>query len=114
MSLFQCDNCGCVENTALAWQGFSNGWEEEFDWTGLEHLEGKQLCSACGPSKFIDGDDSGKGKWHGEFSRVYLVKGDWFTNEKGNLEHKETGSEDYMSYVHPLMSTEVKQGDNND
>jgi hypothetical protein len=50
MSLFQCQNCGCVENTALSSQGFR--WIELFDWTGIEvRRSNLLLCSACGPSK---------------------------------------------------------------
>lgn len=39
MSLFQCENCGCVENTALSSQGF-NGFFENYT-TGHMHLKGK-------------------------------------------------------------------------
>jgi hypothetical protein len=46
MSLFVCDECGCVENTAL-----SLFWVRE---------DGPALCSHCDPK--IDG-------WHGMFDR---------------------------------------------
>ena len=35
MSLFQCDNCGCRENTALVpFAGIGEVWADRFDWTG--------------------------------------------------------------------------------
>jgi len=84
MSLFQCDNCGCKENTALA---CTYSWicPEAYDWTGMETRRGQKLCSACLPTKFEDGTDSGHGKWHGEFERVYLEKGQYHTDLQGNL-----------------------------
>lgn len=99
MSLFQCERCGCVENTALAAQGFKMRIMQEcFDWTGIEDRQNKLLCSACGPSRYRDGQPSRFGKWHEKFDRVFLPKDKFFTNSVGNLEHKETGSEDYRQY----------------
>lgn len=48
MSLFVCDKCDCVENTALCWYA--------------THLIEKTplLCSACDPEI---------AKWHGEFDQ---------------------------------------------
>ena len=45
MSLFQCINCGCVENTATCRY-----------WLNM----GKHICSECDPKV---------GKWHGEFCK---------------------------------------------
>lgn len=101
MSLFQCEHCGCVENTALACQGFKmvNDW---YDWTGIEDRKGKLLCSACGPTVGSDGYETQFGKWHDHFERVFLPKGQFKTNNVGNLEHIETGSDDYRLYrVYP-------------
>lgn len=86
MSLFQCQNCGCKENTALADQGCDGYAEEFFDWAGLEDRKGKKLCSACAPPKYSDGSPSGLGKWHGEFDRVFLPMGAYRTGRDGNLE----------------------------
>ncbi len=97
MSLFQCEVCGCVENTACSFQGI-RPMQKEFDFTGIEERRGKLLCSGCAPSKFDDGKDSGLGKWHGEFNRTFLPLGMFKTNRVGNLEHKETGEEDYWKY----------------
>ena len=44
MSLFKCEKCGCVENTALSTYWFSE----------------KKLCSECDPRI---------GKWHGRFKK---------------------------------------------
>lgn len=97
MSLFQCENCGCCENTALSFQGF-RGIESSFDWTGIEHLRGKKICSACGPSKYRDGTPAETGVWHGQFDRVFLPMGMFTTNKVGNLAHKDTGDENYRDY----------------
>lgn len=97
MSLFQCENCGCCENTALTNQGYPGGHTADcFDWSYAPEFKGKQLCSACSPAKYSDGTTSRKGgKWHGQFDRVFLPKGEFFTNKRGNLEQSATGSEDY-------------------
>ncbi len=97
MSLFQCEVCGCVENTACSFQGIKP-MEDSFDFTGIEERKGKLLCSACAPSKFNGGKDNGLGKWHGKFNRTFLPLGMFKTNRVGNLEHIETGEEDYLKY----------------
>jgi len=90
MSLIQCENCGCVENTALTsccmWGPPS--LQDIFNWEGKEHLKGKKLCSACAPEKFTDGTDTDLGKWHDEFERKFLPLGEFETDEVGNLRHK--------------------------
>lgn len=90
MSLFQCENCGCVENTALSCNGLQD-ISEWFDWTGIEDRRGMRLCSACAPTKNEDGTASGLGVWHNQFERRYLEKGMYITNRDGNLAHKITG-----------------------
>lgn len=97
MSLFQCENCGCCENTALSFQGIS-GIADWFQWSGIEEREGKMLCSACAPTLFEDGSPSGMGEWHHEFKRVFLPKGEFMTNKEGNLEHIATGSTDFYMF----------------
>ena len=99
MSLFQCQRCGCVENTALSRQGCNGYAERFFDWTGRELSKGLKLCSACAPDKMVDGAASKLGTWHGEFKRVYLPMGEFETNEVGNLRHKVTGDCDYRKYA---------------
>jgi len=87
--LFQCQHCGCKENTALASQGCDGYAVTFFDWTGLEDRRGKKICSACAPTKFNDGTPSGLGKWHGVFPREFLEMGIYRTDRQGNLERIE-------------------------
>lgn len=97
MSLYQCEVCGCCENTALAAQGFT--WLADcFDWSYAPEREGKRLCSACGPAKYRDGKPTKFGKWHDQFERVFLPLGMFVTNCRGNLAHHETGDEDFRKY----------------
>ena len=99
MSLIQCENCGCLDNTALT--SMTSKWRPDiFDWAGIEDRTGKQLCCVCLPAKFSDGTSVEKaGVWHNKFDRIFLEKGKWFTNTEGNLEHKETGETDYRKYA---------------
>lgn len=99
MSLFQCQHCGCRENTALAAQGCDGYAESFFDWTGLEDRKGKKLCSVCAPTKYANGSDSGHGEWHGRFPRIFLPMGMFRTARNGNLEHIETGDQDVQKYA---------------
>lgn len=97
VSLFQCEHCGCVENTALSLQGFK--WVEWFDWTGIEDRRGMKLCSACGPPKTLIGNDSGGGTWHGEFERIFLPMKMFRTEPGVGLAHVETGDSDYRKHA---------------
>ena len=99
MSLFQCEHCGCVENTACALQGVKPLDDGDFDFAGIEDRKNKLLCSACAPDRFMDGSVTTLGRWHGEFKRTYLPMGMFKTNRVGNLEHIETGDEDYRKYA---------------
>lgn len=97
MSLYQCEVCGCCENTALAAQGFT--WMADlFDWSYAPEREGKRLCSACGPVMYRDRTPTKYGKWHDQFERVFLPLGMFVTNCRGNLAHHETGDEDFRKY----------------
>lgn len=89
MSIYQCDECGCAENTALGWYHCRNKSERML---GAEFKNGTKLCSACSPSSFADGSNYSKGgEWHNEFIRTFLPHDTCFTNRGGNLEHKESG-----------------------
>lgn len=94
MSLFQCQVCGCAENTACASQGFIGYFEKLFDWSYAPERKGLRLCSVCGPIKYSKGEDTEYGKWHNRFPRHFLPKDEFFTNGQGNLEHLATGSTD--------------------
>jgi hypothetical protein len=48
MSLFRCEECGCVENTACS--NYASAWSREE----------RKLCSECDPKI---------GKWHGMFEK---------------------------------------------
>jgi hypothetical protein len=98
MSLFQCENCGCCENTALSCQGFKF-IAESFDWSYAPEREGLNLCSACGPISYKTERPTKYGKWHEEFERVFLPMGEFHTNRVGNLEHTATGSEDFRGFA---------------
>jgi hypothetical protein len=99
MSLFQCEHCGCCENTALGRYWGAGVHDEFFDWVGIEGREGKKLCSACGPSAYRGGEPTRFGKWHGQFDRVFLPKGQFKTNQRSNLEHIATGDEDFRKFA---------------
>jgi hypothetical protein len=99
VSLFQCQNCGCCDNTALAFQGCDGYAVSFFDWSGLEDRKGKKLCSACGPTKYADGSPTDLGVWHGKFKRTFLPMGAFRTAQNGNLEHIETGSQDFHQFA---------------
>ena len=98
MSLFQCESCGCAENTACSDQGFM--LVTIYDWSGLEELKGKQLCCVCGPTKLSSGKSSGyNNEWHNYFPRIFLPKGQFVTSDIGNLAHIDNGDEDYRKYA---------------
>lgn len=99
MSLFQCQQCGCCENTAMACHGCDGYAEGFFDWTGFEDRKGKKLCSACAPTRFSDGEPTEFGKWHNVFPRVFLPLGMFKTARNGNLEHIESGDQDFRKYA---------------
>lgn len=66
MGLFVCDNCDCIENTALGlyWsRNNKNLWPPE--------ILGKALCSECAPLHFKGGErfERFTGKWHGKFPK---------------------------------------------
>lgn len=64
MPLFICENCKCVENTALG-----HYWSRHIkDFKGTEFE--KALCSECLPLKFPDGSFcKSDSKWHGKFPK---------------------------------------------
>lgn len=114
MSIFQCFNCGCLENTAFTtWQARAQIEKTEkglLDWTGKEHLAGKPICSACHPTHFKSGKPihrlSGQpfGIWHGNFERRFLPKGEYSTNSVGNIAHIKTGK---APTIEDFSSTEI-------
>lgn len=66
MGLYVCENCKCVENTALGqyWSRNSNIYPPEYD--------GKKLCSECGAPEYTDGTTTNFGKWHNRFEKIHI------------------------------------------
>lgn len=98
MSMFQCENCGSAENTALC-SAHLTFLHKSFDFNGIEDRKGKRLCSACAPSKFSCGQETGYGVWHEKFRRVFLEVGQWVTDKNGNLARKSDGETDYLKFA---------------
>ena len=124
MSLFACDKCGCVENTSctggyhhypLNQAQHKNVLDSYRKVLGLpDGVPYGSYCSACDPSWFNEEGDFGigprpeghtskyedrhAGKWHGGFTRRFLAKGMWHTNEDGNLAHVLTLETDTRFY----------------
>lgn len=91
VSIFQCEKCGCGENTALGRYHTRNMdiWAEE--------NRGLALCSACSPTQYASGEKVGGmkkdrvGSWHGKWSQTFYPKGEMSTNKVGNLIHTASG-----------------------
>lgn len=99
MSMFQCEVCGCAENTARG-VGVFYIQPKIFDWSYAPERKGKKVCSACGPSHYSDGSPTRHGgNWHGKFKRVYYPLGFFKTGPDGNLIHVTAGKVDLSKYV---------------
>lgn len=85
MSLYQCQECGCCENTACGWYWYTKHDDPKY--------KDRMLCSACAPTKFSDGTKTRLGKWHGLFKREFYPLGSMETNGDGNLVPKEKKNE---------------------
>jgi len=68
MPVFECDRCGCIENTAT-----SNYWSRDFLHEGENY---PALCSECDPEI---------GKWHGEFKKELAKDKGLWVGEDGFL-----------------------------
>jgi len=91
MSLFQCDNCGCIEKTHLSSQAFCIA-PHNYNWAYAPERKGKRLCSACGPVAFVSGDPTpSAGEWHKKFPRYALPINSCYTDDEGNVIHKPSG-----------------------
>ena len=102
MSLYQCEKCGCCENTSCGHyhcRNFKDMWDEKY--------LGKALCSACAPTHFKSGEKNRdmNGKWHGKFERTFLPMNMFYTNDDGNLAHKETHETDFRKYSLNVKTT---------
>jgi hypothetical protein len=91
MSLFQCEVCGSIEKTHLSSQGFYIA-QHNYDWAYAPERKGMRLCSACGPTHLSNGElRNTAGKWHNKFPRYILPPNSCYTNDEGDVIHKETG-----------------------
>lgn len=129
MSLFQCDKCGCVENSACSDGGYMGRWlikdlpevlKSYREVLGLKPDEPfGNYCCVCNPQWFIEECTCGKAPhsagckqgdygigpspkpklWHNRFKRIFLPKGEWQTDRQGNLEHRVTKEKDYSKYA---------------
>lgn len=132
MRLFQCDKCGCRENTALtnAAHGLLNMIVSDDELTrksyclvvGIE--PGSKLgnyCSACTPLWFTrDGNcgfgpnpfpTKGAGLWHQQFARVFYPLGSVHTGRGGNLEGPGLSQESSFSYAPAHHVISISCGD---
>lgn len=67
MPIFICDECKCMENTALG-----HYWSRESTKFKDTSKNNKALCSECSPSEYSDGSLREKGgKWHGRFEKRF-------------------------------------------
>lgn len=78
MSIYQCEECGCAENTACGWYHYTIHDDERYN--------KRNLCSACGPKLLNNGSETGLGRWHGRFERRFYPLGVMKTSDVGNLE----------------------------
>jgi hypothetical protein len=74
VSLFRCENCGCVENTATG-----DYWSRRQRKSG-DH---RALCSECSPNG---------GKWHGRFPKQSA--NGWRIDASGFIWHPDTKDSD--------------------
>jgi len=109
MSLFQCDKCGCVENTSCTdgywWMSYLNISKDQKNIEAAKRAKEElglsddeplgHYCSVCSPISFNGLIHS----WHNRFPREYLPKGEWQTDNEGNLEHKITKAKNFEDYL---------------
>jgi hypothetical protein len=76
MSIFRCEQCGCIENTATSSY-----------WFRSENKDKRALCSECDPET---------GKWHGRFPKQ-SAKGLVLASD-GFLYHKDDVASDSFKF----------------
>lgn len=86
MSLFECSNCNCIENTAVSnWIGrylsFSNKFKREPKSREEVDKYFPPLCSFCDPSI---------GRWHNRFEKLLVCETDLMEGEDGFLYSKKS------------------------
>lgn len=118
MSLFQCDRCGCVENSACSDGYLMRFMFDETDPAVVKSYreavglaDGEEFgcyCCVCSPIQYTADErayapfqEEHRNKWHNMFSRVFLPIGEWETDKVGNLRHKKTGETNYKKHGLP-------------
>ncbi len=96
MSIFQCDKCGCAENTACGWYHCKDSKR-----LTPKEILGMKLCSACAPQFYANGVEPTEfnGEWHNQFKRTFLPHGEFKTNREGNIEHISSGLVGGIAYA---------------
>lgn len=87
MSIFRCDKCGCIENSAI-----SAYWCRPTK-------ESPALCSEC---------DSEIGKWHGKFPNRFVFDGVECASAEGLLQSFKFKNPDMQKYICTLVGMEAK------
>lgn len=88
MSIFQCEKCGCLENTTRGLYHTRNMDLYSNYQEGTE--KGMKLCACCAPLNYSDGVKTEFGQWHGRFSRVFYKVNSLYTDGEGNVRNKDT------------------------
>lgn len=88
MSLFQCDKCGCIDNTALSAGYRIRLWARDDKATEFKNLLGLsqdqplgKYCCVCSPFN--------PREWHNKFERKFYPIGTMETDEQGNIRKKQ-------------------------
>jgi hypothetical protein len=86
MSLYQCESCGAVENSAKGhYHCVGRGFYKD------KVKDAMKLCSECTPIEYSDGSiDKKSGKWHGIFPKRIFPLGSLYTDGEGNVRDKVT------------------------
>lgn len=97
--MYQCEECGCAENTACGWYWYNRHEDPKY--------HDRKLCSACGPA-----DQSGIqkfGEWHAEFERTFYPKGSMVTDKNGNLVERTYSEEACLSFLRETCGRATKK-----
>lgn len=110
MSLYVCDRCHSIENTAL---GMFNRASAHKRWFGDAIKEGEKLCSACTPSHFVDGSKNSKGGgWHDAFYRE-LATPEWIAAQSDGFKMT-AGAEQVLRGIAPALSLVLPEAEAKD
>lgn len=101
MALFQCQECGCVENSSSGWyHAKGRGYTKD------KEKDKKELCSECGPTEYSDGTPTKLGQWHNRFTKKIYPLGSLYTDGEGNVRYKHNN--EYPKKEEALNFNEIK------